>query len=191
IYKKLAEVNEIIAPGTPIYIFGSSSNKWKIKTGVTDRDIKKVKIGDSAEVFIDALPQKYFMARISEIAGTIDPISYTYEVELQIDANKNELISGMVAYVKIYPKAEGEFKALPIKSLVNANELTGEVFYVNENNIAENKSVSIQQIWNEMVLVDSGLEDVDSVILDGVEYVYKGAKVNVQSVKRFRLGEFE
>ena len=190
IYKKFAEINEIIAPGTPVYMFGSSSNNWKIVTGITDKDINRVRIGDSARIMIDAFPEKYLKARVSEIAGAIDPVSFTYEVELQIEVNEAKLFSGMVASVKIYPKSEGRFKAIPIKSIVNANEMSGEIYFVNDNNVAENRTVKINQIWNEMVLIESGLDDVDEVILDGVEYVYNGAKVNVQSVKDNNLGDF-
>jgi multidrug efflux pump subunit AcrA (membrane-fusion protein) len=189
IYKKFAEINEIIAPGNPVYIFGTSSNSWRIITGITDKDINKLRIGDSARVKIDALPEKYLKARVSEIAGAIDPISFTYEVELQIEGNESKLFSGMVASVRIYPKSEGSFKAIPIKSIVNANEMTGEIYYVNDSDVAENRTVKISQIWNEVVLIESGLDDINEVILDGVEYVYKGAKVNVQSAKEFNLGD--
>ena len=192
IYKKFAETNEIVAPGSSIFLFGSSTNSWKIKSGITDKDIKKIKIGDSAKVEVDAIPQKKFSAIVSEIAGSADPYTSTYIVELSINTTDPRIISGMVASIQIYPESAGVFKSIPIKSLVNADKLNGEVYTYNKTGGTVSKvSVKIKDIWNEVVIIESGLENVDNVIVDGVEYMYEGAKVTIESNNKTSNGENE
>lgn len=182
IYKKFAEEKEIVSPGTPIFLFGSSKNDWEIEAGLTDKVIKKVKIGDTAHVNIDVLPGEKFTAEISEIAGSIDPFTSTYKVKFRFKNKTDKLISGMIASIEIFPASEGFFKIIPIKSLVNADNMTGEVFILNEkDNTVNGRPVNVKEIWNEFVVVESGLENVEYIILDGVEYMYDGAKVEVQS----------
>jgi len=185
IYKKFAEIKEIVGPGTPIFHFGSSTGNWKIEAGLTDKDIKKVKKGDTADVYIDALPGKKFTAVISEIAGSIDPYSSTYKVELSLKDPSDRIISGMIAAVTIFSESDGIYKTIPIKSLVNADELRGEVFTLNESDsTVKSIPVVVKEIFNEMVIIESGLINVDFVILDGVEYMYDGAKVKVTNYNK-------
>ena len=50
ILKRLVESNEIIAPGYPVFLFGTTGKHWKIKTGLADRDFVRTMPGDSASV---------------------------------------------------------------------------------------------------------------------------------------------
>ena len=184
IFKKFVEPNEIVSPGSPIVIFGTTNSKWKITSGLTDKDIQKIKIGDIAELRIDALPNAKLKATVSEIAGSIDPLSSTYEVELNLDTTPKNIVSGMIASVKIFPRSIGNYKTVPIKSIVNADEFRGDVFTFSPNDSTVRKvNVILDAIINEKVIIKEGLDGINNVILDGVEYVYDGAKVNVISFK--------
>jgi len=190
IYKKFAESNEMVAPGSPVLLFGSTNSKWKITSGLTDKDIQKIRIGDMAEVSIDALPDEKISAVVSEITGTINTYSSTYEVELLIESGQKNIVSGMIAAVKIIPKSKGYYKTVPIKSIVNADKFTGEVFTLSPDDSTVNRvDVKLDGIWNENVIIKEGLKGIDNVILDGVEYVYDGAKVKVVSLVNVREEE--
>jgi membrane fusion protein, multidrug efflux system len=190
ILKKFVESNEIVGPGTPILLFGSKKDGWKIKTGLTDKDIYKIKLGDSANIVLDAIPKEKFSASITEIAGDVNPYNSTYEVELTVKSSNKKIISGMVGKIKIFPKSIGKYKTIPIKCLVNANELRGEVFAFSiADSTIKKVNVEINDIIDEYVVINKGLEDVNTVILDGVEYVTEGAKVKIVTIAKHISGD--
>lgn len=180
IYAKFAESGEIVGPGTPIFLFGSSGRNWEIEVGLTDKDIKKIGIGDSATATIDALQNQNFSAQVTEIAGTLDALSSTYKVKLKIKESDDKIMSGMVASVLIFPETSGMYDLIPIKSLANADNMTGDVYTLNPSDSSVQRiSIKVKEIWDEMIIVERGLEEVDAVIFDGVEYMFEGAKVKV------------
>ena len=60
IQKILVESNEMIAPGYPAILFASTESDWVVRSALTDKDIVKLSIGDSAQVTMDAFPGTFF-----------------------------------------------------------------------------------------------------------------------------------
>ncbi len=56
IMKILVETNEVIGPGYPAILFASTENDWVVRASLTDKDIVKLLIGDSANITMDAFP---------------------------------------------------------------------------------------------------------------------------------------
>jgi RND family efflux transporter MFP subunit len=46
ILKRIAEPNEIIAPGHPVFLFAATGSNWVVRANLTDRDIVRVSIRD-------------------------------------------------------------------------------------------------------------------------------------------------
>ena len=180
ILKRFAEENELVAPGTPIFIFGSSGNSWIMKISVTDKDISKIKYGDKAKVTIDVFPEKPFDAKVTEIASAANPYNGTYEVELTITTKSKRIISGMIATAEIFPDGIMESKVIPISALVNADGKSGSVFIPTKNNtIAKRINIKIIGIVGDDVIVNKGLSNIKEVITDGVEYLTDGERIKV------------
>jgi len=68
ILKQLAEQQELISIGSPVFIFGAGNNNWIAQVGVSDKDIIRLKVGDKAYVTTDAYPELKFPAVVTEIA---------------------------------------------------------------------------------------------------------------------------
>jgi multidrug efflux system membrane fusion protein len=182
VLKQFIEVNELVSPGLPIFYFGTSEEEWIVKVGITDRDIIKINPGDSAAVSFDAYPQVIFPACVTEIAQTIDPLSGTYEVELEIIQMHYRLMSGFVATVDIYPKKQKKYDFIPIEALVEADEESGYIFTIvsdNENKVAKKRAVKLGPIYKDKVIINSGLENIDYVITKGSVYLSDGMKVEL------------
>jgi hypothetical protein len=72
------------------------------------------------------------------------------------------------------------YDLIPIKSLANADNMMGDVYTLNPSDSSVRRiSIKVKEIWDEMIIVEEGLEDFDAVIYDGVEYMFEGAKVKV------------
>jgi HlyD family secretion protein len=67
VLKKLVEVGEVTAAGTPFVTLVDLS-KLYAKVYVAEGDLGKVKVGDPARVYTDAFPTRYFTAAVAEVS---------------------------------------------------------------------------------------------------------------------------
>ena len=128
ILKRFVQQNELVSAGFPVFEFGTSSQGWLIRTGVSERDVIQLQLGDSAIVQFDAYPNRKFTATVSEIAQALDPASATFEVELSLVPTEVRLASGFVANVQIFPSTRQTFAMIPIEAMVEGNGDGGFVF---------------------------------------------------------------
>lgn len=178
ILKRFVEENEIVGPGTPVFYFGTTGEAWRAKIGITEKDIVHLQLGDSATVSFDAYPKKNFAGRVTEIAETADPMSGTYEIEVQLDPQNARLISGFVAKADLFPSNKQKFFYIPVEALVEADRETAFVFSPNDGK-AKMIQIRIGSIYSQLVAVPSGLEGVKTVITDGVSYLTDGSEIAI------------
>jgi membrane fusion protein, multidrug efflux system len=177
ILKRLAETNEMIAPGYPVFVFGTDARFWKIKTGLADRDFVKIQSGDSAKVTMDAWPNVIFNAVVSQISESANPLTGTYEIELELQSNGYKLASGFVANLEIHPARQQLFYVIPVESLVQAEGHTGYVYVVNDSMIARRVKVEVSAVYGSKVTVSRGLEKVTRIVTEGAAYLSEGDHV--------------
>jgi membrane fusion protein, multidrug efflux system len=179
ILKRLAETNEVIAPGYPVFVFGTDARFWKIKTGLADRDFVRISPGDSARVTLDAWPDVVFTAMVSQISESANPLTGTYEVELELRPNGYKLASGFVANVEIHPSKRQSFFVIPVEALVQAEGHTGYVYVVNDSMIARRVKVEVSAVYGSDVSISRGLEKVTGVVTEGAPYLSEGDRVEI------------
>ena len=176
ILKRITEVNEIIAPGYPVFMFASTEGNWIVRTSLTDQDVIRISMLDSAQVRFDAYPGEVFMGFVSEIGTAADPYTGTYEVEIQLVRKPERLVSGLIANTLIYPAHTEKKILLPMESLVEGTGLTGFV-YVLENEMPRRKKIRISRFLDEGMVVESGLAPGDEVVTVGARYLNTDSKI--------------
>ena len=177
ILKKLAETNEVIGSGYPVFLFGTSGKGWKIRAGLADRDFVRISIGDSARVAMDAYPGENFSAVVSQISEAANPLTGTYEIELDLHSSGHKLAAGFVANLEIFPRKTERFLYLPVQALLEADGNSGYVFTVSDSMKAKKVKVSIVRIYNSSVAVtdEPGIEG--RVVTEGTAYLSDGDRV--------------
>jgi len=177
---RLAEVHEMIAMGQPLFVFAADDLQWLVRVGITERDILKLSIGDSAQVRFDAYPGEPYQAAISEIGQAAQMMNGTFEVELVIQKDHRPLKAGFVARVTIFPTQTEQWHTIPIEALIDADEEGGYVFSPGEVAGAVKKlPVKIAHIYKDRVAVRQGLEGVDQVITAGSAYLTEDSRITV------------
>lgn len=178
ILKKLAESNEAIAPGYPVYLFGTGGKTWLMKIGMIDRDVVRCRLGDAAEIVFDAYPEESFHATIQEIAGAPEPMSGLYEVQLKLDNPSCPLMTGFVGKVTLHPSDRIPVSLIPTGALVNGNQDSGTVYTVKDS-IAVEIPVTIAFLLDDSVALKDSLGSVDYIVSDGAGYLKPGVKVRI------------
>lgn len=102
----VAEVNviagEYATPGKILIVISDASHLQVKTTDLSERDIVKVKSGDSANIVVDALNDQ-FSGKVISISPTADTLGgdVVYEVTIEFDEQPEGLLSGMTAEVTI------------------------------------------------------------------------------------------
>ena len=176
IQKILVESNEMIAPGYPAILFGSTENDWVVRAALTDKDIVKLSIGDTGVVTMDAFPGTLFKAEVSELGTVADLVTGTYEVELLILQTLPQFRTGYFSRVQIYPTEIRRFLVVPVEALLDASDNRATVYIYNQEKAIKQWIVT-GSILQDKVEVIEGLEEGDLVITDGAKYVAEDSRV--------------
>jgi RND family efflux transporter MFP subunit len=180
VVKKLMNQGEIVGPGTPVfYILGSAQADWVVRSGLVDRDWARVKLGDRAEIRLDAYPNRNFAAKVSQLADVGNPQSGTFDAEFAFTGPMPRLAVGLIASLHIFPKDEGAHPIVPIDALVESNGNNAVVYVLQEDNTVKRTSVSIGQIFENKAIIASGLSANSKVVTSGAPYLEEGSKVKV------------
>jgi RND family efflux transporter MFP subunit len=179
ILRKLAEVNEMTAPGIPVFLFGSTEGSWIVRIHATDRDRVNLGTGDSARISLDAYPDMAFPAFISELAGLADPYTGTFEVELTLEPAQGYLfLTGMIARAVLYSGHSRQVASVPADAMMNATGKSAQVFVVTDG-IPIRKKITILEIRPDEILVEPDLKPGSLVIVENLSSVSDSAAIQI------------
>src|SRR6185295_4571471 len=90
VLRRLAEEREVVAAGAPVLVVGAQDRGFVVRTGLADREIVQVRIGDAVHVRLDALPDAKLDGKVTEIASAADRASGMFGIEVAV-ARRTEL----------------------------------------------------------------------------------------------------
>lgn len=173
-----ADPNELVGPGSPIFVLGTEGAFKVIKVAVTDKDVIHLQLGDSATIRFDAYPDQIFRGAVEAIAGQADAYTGTYAVEVKVDAAGLPLRSGFIGAVEIITQQRRSVMAIDAGALVSADRSTGKLFVV-EAGQARAREVKIFRLSGNDLLISQGLEAGEQVVTSGAAYLEDGQAVQV------------
>jgi RND family efflux transporter MFP subunit len=178
ILKRIAAANEIIAPGHPVFLFAATGSDWVVRANLTDRDIVRVGMGDTAHISFDAYPGEIFTGTISEIGTAADPYTGTYEIEIRLRRKPGMLVSGFIAKVDIFPAVTEKHVVIPVEALIDGAGMTGYVMVL-VNGQPERRKILIQALTDHGIVVKQGLSPGEKLITEGAQYLREGSQIKV------------
>lgn len=180
IMKRFVEKNELVGAGMPAFLFASIGDDWIVRVGVSDKDVVRLQISDSATVNFDVYPDVDFPATVTEIGEAADPMSGTYEVELRLNPGAYKMISGFVGKVKIMPQRTERLAIIPIDALIEGDKNQAYVFRFDpESESVRKVPVEIARIFENEAGIRKGLEQTREIVTDGAPYLTDGIVVQV------------
>jgi RND family efflux transporter MFP subunit len=183
IQKILVEANELIAPGYPAILFASTESDWVVRVALTDKDIVKFSLGDSAHVEMDAFPDIRFPAEITELGAIADPVTGTYEAELRILKANPLFRSGFISRAFIYPTLSSSAVMVPLEALLGASDRRASVYVYKEGELSR-RSIRTGRLVNDLVMVHEGLAPGELVVTEGAKYVREDSRISPVNLKK-------
>ena len=173
IVKKLKNEGELAEPGGPVLMTGAVSNasKWILTSGVSDKEWSMLRKGSTATVSIEAFQGKSFPAVLSKKSLAADPVSGSFDIELQVDFGKEQPAIGMFGKASINTSTNATGYTIPYESLLEANGKKGFVFASNDGKTVKRVEVTIGSIDEKTLHISEGLEGYKYVVSSGSPYL--------------------
>ncbi|TWI13065.1 efflux RND transporter periplasmic adaptor subunit [Sphingobacterium siyangense] len=128
--QKLANVGEIVNPGTPILAINETSlnENYVLKVGVNDLEWAKIKIGQKASITIDGFGDNQFKAFVFRKSQISDLGQGSFQIELKLKLGDIKPAVGMFGKALIYTDATEYNIVIPYSSLVEIDGNKGFIF---------------------------------------------------------------
>lgn len=178
-----AEARELVAPGGPVLTVSAGSDSFVLKTGLSDRDMARVRNGNPAAIRLDAFDGREMKGEVSRLAAESDPRSGTFEAEIRFIAPDRPLVSGFIGQVQIRPTISGanaNAVSIPASALLEGHGTQASVFLVNTQTLqVERRRLTVGRIRGANILVTEGLSPDSVVVTTGAHYLHEGARVRI------------
>jgi RND family efflux transporter MFP subunit len=180
VLRRLAEERELVSAGTPVLVLGAHDKGFVVRTGLADREIVQVRIGDAAQIRLDALPDAKLSGKITEVASASDSGSGMFRIEVTVDPTDLPLKSGLVVKLTVVPSSAsaGSRIYVPIGAIVEGDGRTARLFVLDKDH-ARRRDVEVAFIEGDSVALVGGVEAGEQVITDGAQYLEDGEQVTI------------
>lgn len=183
VLQRLAEESELVAGGQPILVLGATGQGWVVRAALSDRDAVRVQRGAPARVAFDAFPGRDFPGTVTRIASSADPLTGTFEVEIEVTPDGARFVRGLVAKATLTLADDGDGgmqAVVPVTALVEADGPAATVYVVDpDGQVARRRQIALGPVVGDRVIVATGLIAGEQVVTDGAAWLVDGAPVRV------------
>lgn len=192
VMRKLAEERELVPAGQTVLILGTHDRGYVVRAALADREVVQFKLGDPAEIRMDAYPNQTIPGTLVEIAGASDPRSGLFPIEVRFDSVPVSLASGLVAKLKLSSAASRarQLTYVPIASVVEGDKDRASVFIVDADR-ARRRPVRVAFIAPDAVALADGVEPGERVVTDGALYLQDGERIDIVGEGRDVVGSLD
>lgn len=177
---RYVEVGSLVAPGARVARL-VDVDRLKIVGGVPERYAADIAPGAAAEVTLDVLDQRRFEGRVTFVGATVNEQNRTFPVEISIPNPGRVIKPQMVANVRLARRAYEQALVVPQEALVRVDD--GFIVFVAVARegavVAEARRVELGAAEENRVLVRSGLEPGEKLVVVGQQQLAAGDLVNV------------
>jgi membrane fusion protein (multidrug efflux system) len=140
-----------------------------------ERELSRVRVGQSASLEVDAHPDKEFPARVSLVNPVVDRSNGTFKVTLEVRDQESLLRPGSFARVRIRTGEFDDALLLPRRAALNED---GEDFvFVARGDTVARVTVKLGAISGETAQVLAGLAPGDNVVTVGQGGLKQGSRI--------------
>ena len=154
---------------------GDISN-LQVTAKVPERYVADLRIGQRAEITLQAYGSEKFYAKVVRISPVVDAATRTKEIILNFEETYEKVNAGMFAKIKLYTNDYDGYPVIPQDSVVNNND-EYYVFVVKEDNTVEKRHVTLGKNIDGYYQLLEGISEGDSMVIEGMLTLFDGAKV--------------
>jgi len=175
------------SPGSSSAAFELVMDKvLKFQASVPERFVGQIRLGQDAEVHVEAYPDKLFAGKVVRVNPMVDRASRAFQVEIRVENPDRELKAGGFAKVDILTREDAGAWTVPSESVVTLVG-TQKVFVIRDGKAhAVLVTPGVEgRGWIELVRSASpDLRLKDQIITSGLERLAEGVPVRVRETNQ-------
>jgi len=190
VLRKLAQERELVPAGQAVLVVSAHGRGYVVRAALADRELVQLKLGDPAEVRLDAYAGRLLHGTLSEISGAADEKTGLFPVEVHLESPPPALASGLVAKLRLAPAA-GRARALtyvPIGAVVEGSGDVASVFVV-DGSRARRREVRVAFIDPSGVALAAGVAPGERVVTDGALYLEDNDPIDIVTAQVRKDGD--
>jgi multidrug efflux pump subunit AcrA (membrane-fusion protein) len=170
---------QMVAAGMPVFSI-VDLNPAKVRVGVPEAEIAKVKLGAKTTVVLPSLGGRQFAGRVGIIGVASEPTSRTYTVKIIVPNPGPVLLAGMVAEAQILGRDTTRALTVPGEAIVHDPQGAPTVFvYFPETKRVYARKVEVGPPTGSEVEINSGLQGGEQVVVAGQQKLREGMQVEI------------
>lgn len=174
--EKRVSVGDFVRASTPILQI-IKTNPLKLNFTVPEKDLAKIKIGQSVMFTVDAYPGRQFTGKVNVLYPNVEERTRTLQAEAMAPNANQALKPGSFARVFIYTQAARDAVVAPLTALMYDGPIIR--IFVADGNVARERMIKTGNKYGEYVEVIEGLKEKEQVIVVGQNNLSEGVKLNV------------
>lgn len=149
-------------PGETLYQIADLSSLWVI-ADVNEQDIGQLKSGSSAQIMVDAYPERTFDGKVDFIYPTLNSATRTVQIRIEINNAKGILKPAMYAHAQINIGKSGKVLTVPTSAVIDSGSRQIVLVRLTEGRF-EPRTVTLGSRSDNYVEVLSGIVDGEQVV---------------------------
>lgn len=150
-----------------LFTIADLSRVW-ILCDVYENDLSSVRLGDVADIHLNAYPDKIFHARVSNIGQVLDPNTRTAKVRLDL-ANPGIMKAGMFVTATFYGRRSDAVALVPPNAILHLHDRDWVYLPVSNGEFRRTEVASGSLQPNGMQVVKTGIKPGQQVVRDALQ----------------------
>lgn len=193
------EIGEFVTPNTKVASLVVTDEVY-VEVGIIERDIDKIKLGQKAQVNVDAYPAMDFMGEVDNISPLVEGRSRTLTAKIKVANPEGLLLPGMFTRCEILLVEFKNAIIIPTESLITLGpgaqlvpviiSPTGSQEDIESGTKlgeVELRRVAVGYQSSDYTYISSGLNEGELVIVEAQGELKDGVKVKVVGVEEATL----
>jgi multidrug efflux pump subunit AcrA (membrane-fusion protein) len=172
----LLDPGDTVSASVPILKLGDL-NSLLISARVSERYVNRVRRGQTAFIRTEAMPDRIFEARVSEVYPVLDPASRSMKIKLTFSDLPEGIKAGMLAEITLITSRIDTAVTIPSAALVSRGDET--FVYVVEGSTAARRRVITGLVIDGTAEITEGLKAGEAVVTSGMNMLSDGSTVQV------------
>lgn len=177
VIRRLYEIDEVVQAGSPVYVIAENGPR-KAVLNVQETAIARWDRARSVEVSLVSNPAITTIGTVTEVAPSLDATG-TVQVKVTLEDGSKMPLGSAVTAVLSWP-AETRID-LPASALWDVAG-QAQVWVVDAQDVVTLKPVEIESYGTDDVVISSGLEPGDRVVVSGTQFLSPQQQVEVQDL---------
>lgn len=176
-----AEAGQVVGAGQTVARLARPGDR-EIAIAVPESQRELLAGAGEFAVTLNALPGRRWAGRLREVSPAADPATRTYGARISVLQAEDGVELGMSARVELSVLSRDARIELPVAAIYSKDE-TPNVWLVDAAGTVRLQPVKTGGLAGERVLIDSGLEPGDTVVVAGAQLLRAGERVRVSDGK--------